>query len=122
MGKNQADVELIPAANGTGTATVHVEPATLLCVPHVQQLVFREHWFRDSPLAISVCTLPHSLFMHFSVFRSLPFKGEQYWFPRCSDQWCEMCVGSEVYAGGTCPCRTSQLLHHYHRFCWELSA
>jgi hypothetical protein len=31
MGENQVYIELVPVANGTGTATVHGESTTLLC-------------------------------------------------------------------------------------------
>jgi hypothetical protein len=40
MGKTQADLELVPIANGAGRVTVHGEPAALSCAPNVWQLVF----------------------------------------------------------------------------------
>lgn len=120
-GENQVDLELTPVANGMGRATVHGDPTTLLYAPHVRQLVFNERWYRDSPLSISVCALPHQLFMYCSVFCSLTQKGEQYSSTRCDDQQHEM-RGFEVYDGDTSMCTTLQLLHHSHRLHQELSA
>jgi hypothetical protein len=37
--------EFVPVANGKGTETIHGESVTLLCAPHVRQLVFDEHWY-----------------------------------------------------------------------------
>jgi hypothetical protein len=39
MDENQADFELVPTANGTGTAIVQGEPYTLLCMPYIWQLI-----------------------------------------------------------------------------------
>jgi hypothetical protein len=72
MGKSQVYLELVSISNGTGTATVHGEPGTLSCTPHVQQLVSDIHYYGDSPLHILVCTYPHQLFVRFSIFHSLP--------------------------------------------------
>lgn len=65
MGRNQVDLELVPNANAVGMATVQGEPATLLYPSHVQQVVFNECLYGDSPLCIS------STFMTFSIFHSL---------------------------------------------------
>jgi hypothetical protein len=64
MGKIQVYLELVSIANGTDTTAVHGDPATLSCTPHVQQLVFDKRHYGDSPLCISVCALPHQLFVH----------------------------------------------------------
>jgi hypothetical protein len=73
--------EFVPVTNGMGTATVHGESTTMLCMPHVWLFVFDEHWDGDSPLCTSVCTRSHELFMNFFVFHGLPQKSEQYQFP-----------------------------------------
>jgi hypothetical protein len=49
MGENHADLQLVPNANAMSMATVQAEPATLLCPPHVQQVVWgfsSMHFFR----------------------------------------------------------------------------
>jgi hypothetical protein len=84
VGENQVNLELVPVANGMGTATLHGEPSKLSCMPHVWQVEFDKCWYRDFPPHISVCTLPYQQFMHFCLPWS---KGEQYWSPRCDDQW-----------------------------------
>jgi hypothetical protein len=68
--------------------TLQGEPATLLWMPHVQQLVCDKHWYGDSPLCILVCALPHQLSVHSSIFCSLLLKGKQYLSPWSTDQWC----------------------------------
>jgi hypothetical protein len=40
IGENQAGLELMTIVNGMGTAAVYGEPATLLCTPHVQLLMW----------------------------------------------------------------------------------
>jgi hypothetical protein len=81
MGENRADLELLSIANGMGTAAVHGEHTTLSCTLHIQQLLFDEGSYGDSPLHVSVCALPHQLFMHFSIFHSLLQKGKQFCSP-----------------------------------------
>jgi hypothetical protein len=71
VSKNEMDLERVAVSNVTGTTTTHREPTTLLCMTHVWQLAFDKLWCGDSPLYVSVCALPHQLFMHFSILRSL---------------------------------------------------
>jgi hypothetical protein len=53
VGKNQADLELVPNTNATGMATVQGEPATLLC---------SRLYLLNAGMGILLCaSLPHQL-------------------------------------------------------------
>jgi hypothetical protein len=74
MGENQADLELTPIANGTGTATVCGDPSTLMCV--FGSLCFTNAGMEDSPIYVSASILPDQHLMHF-IFHGLPLKCRQ---------------------------------------------
>jgi hypothetical protein len=106
--QNQADLQLVPAANGMGRATVHGEPDTIPCT-HVRQLQFNERWYGDSPLHVSMCssTLPVCKLLHLPRSTILT----EGWTVPVSPKWWPVAwnMGLEVCIEGTSPCTTLQL-------------
>jgi hypothetical protein len=122
VSENQADSELVPAANGTGTASIHEERAIPLWTPHVRQLVLNYadteiHLYASENTLFDI-NCPYTYPSSTASRRG----GKSTSFSDGDDQWRQTCVGSEVYAKDTCPCTDLQLLHHYHGFRQELTA
>jgi hypothetical protein len=74
MGENQADLQLASIANGTGTATVCGDPATLVCA--FGSLYLTNAGTEDSPVYVSASILSDQRFMHF-IFHGLQQKCRQ---------------------------------------------
>jgi hypothetical protein len=70
MGESQTTLERVPFVNGVVLQLFMQKPSTLLSGPHVRVLVRHERSSGDSSGRVSVCPVPHQLFLQFS-FSSL---------------------------------------------------
>jgi hypothetical protein len=113
MDENQADFELVPTANGTGTATAQEEPSTLLCMPYIWQLIsntcqhgvllsaFQHKLFPINFLCTSQSSAVYCRWANSTGLPDVMLNGVKR-------------VSLEDYVEDTSPQTTLQLLHHYH--------
>jgi hypothetical protein len=113
MDENQADFELVPIANGTGTVTAQGHPSTLLCMPYIWQLIsnklqhgvllyaFQHVLFPINFLCTSQSSAVYCTWANSTGLPGIMINGVKH-------------VGLEDYVEDTSPHTTLQLLHHYH--------
>jgi hypothetical protein len=118
MGEKQADLQLAPITNGTGTAAVCGEHATLLPLPRLAACIWQTLVRRI------ICLSIHSSTPAFHAFLCLPQSTTEVQTVMVSLMQQSVvlkCVGSEVCVD-TSLCTALQLPHRYHGPCQELSA
>jgi hypothetical protein len=75
-----------------------------------------------TPLSVSQHALVHMNCLWTCVLSAVYCRRADCWFPSCNNQWCEICLGLEVYLKDTCSHAVLKLLHHHHVLHRELSA